>query len=48
MLFRSRIVPALRNAKIWLLEQAEPLVGVVSLALAFYLGWQGIEGLRLT
>ena len=49
MLFGGeRIVPALRNAKIWLLEQAEPLVGVVSLALAFYLGWQGIEGLRLT
>jgi len=47
LLGRERVVPSLKGAKSWLLHNADPLVGVVSLALAVYLGWQGIEGLRL-
>ena len=47
LLGRERVVPALQGAKTWLLHNADPLVGVVSLALAAYLGWQGIEGLRI-
>jgi hypothetical protein len=41
------VVPGLNAGKSWLLRNADPLVGMVSLALAVYLGWQGIEGLRL-
>jgi len=29
------------------IRQRQLLVGLVSIALAVYLGWQGIEGLRL-
>lgn len=47
LLGRERVVPALQSAKTWLLHNADPLVGLVSIALALYLGWQGIEGLRL-
>ena len=47
LLGRERVVPALQRAKTWLLHNADPLVGVMSLSLAAYLGWQGIEGLRL-
>ena len=47
LLGRERVVPALQGGKTWLLHNADPLVGVVSLALAAYLGWQGIEGLRI-
>jgi hypothetical protein len=32
----------------WLVHRAEWLVGVFALALGFYLGWQGLEGLHNT
>jgi hypothetical protein len=47
LLGHERVVPALQRCKAWLLRNADPLVGLVSLVLAVYLGWQGIEGLRL-
>ena len=47
LLGRERVIPSLEGGKSWLLRNADPLVGLVSLALAVYLGWQGIEGLRL-
>jgi hypothetical protein len=47
VLGRERVIPGLEGGKSWLLRNADPLVGLVSLALAGYLGWQGIEGLRL-
>jgi hypothetical protein len=47
LLGQERVVPGLNAGKSWLLRNADPLVGMVSLALAVYLGWQGIEGLRL-
>ena len=47
LLGRERVVPVLQGAKTWVLHNADPLVGLVSLGLALYLGWQGIEGLRL-
>ena len=39
--------PPLQQLKQWLVVNGDPLVGVVSLLLAGYLGWQGIEGLRV-
>jgi hypothetical protein len=47
LLGRERVIPSLEGGKSWLLRNADPLVGLVSLTLALYLGWQGIEGLRL-
>ena len=47
LLGRERVIPSLEGGKSWLLRNADPLVGLVSLVLAVYLGWQGIEGLRL-
>jgi hypothetical protein len=44
----ERMVPALRRCRDWLLQRGDGLVGLVSLALAAYLGWQGIEGLGLS
>ena len=43
----ERILPLLERGKQWLFAKGDLLVGVVSVALALYLGWQGIEGLRL-
>jgi hypothetical protein len=40
------MVPRLQRARSWLVARGELLVGLVSLALAVYLGWQGVEGLR--
>jgi hypothetical protein len=48
LLGRERVIPSLEGGKSWLLRNADPLVGLVSLILAVYLGWQGIEGLRLS
>ena len=40
--------PPLERLKQWLVVNGDPLVGMVGLLLAGYLGWQGIEGLRST
>jgi hypothetical protein len=37
----------LERGKQWLFANGNLLVGLVSIALAVYLAWQGIEGLRL-
>jgi len=47
LLGQERLLPALRASRDWLLARGDLLVGLVSLALAVLLGWQGIEGLRL-
>ncbi|MEB3182987.1 MAG: GAP family protein [Cyanobacteriota bacterium] len=47
LLGRERSLPALQGLRQWLFRRGDALVGAVSLALALYLGWQGIEGLRL-
>lgn len=44
---QERLLPWLERGKAWLYARADTLVGLVSLALAVYLGAQGIEGLRL-
>lgn len=44
---QERIQPSLERGKQWLFARADTLVGVVSLALAIYLGLQGVQGLRL-
>jgi len=41
------LMPLLERGKQWLFAKGDLLVGLVSVALAFYLGWQGIEGLHL-
>ena len=43
---QERLQPWLERGKTWLYSRAELLVGLVSLALAVYLGAQGVEGLR--
>jgi hypothetical protein len=43
----ERVLPLLRRGKDWLYARGDLLVGLVSLALAAYLGWQGVEGLNL-
>lgn len=43
----ERVLPLLERGKQWLFAKGDLLVGLVSVALAVYLGWQGIEGLRL-
>jgi hypothetical protein len=43
----QRVQPLLQAGKAWLYRRADGLVGVICLGLAVYLGWQGIEGLRL-
>jgi hypothetical protein len=45
---QERLQPWLERGKQWLYARADTLVGLVSLALAVYLGLQGVEGLRLT
>lgn len=42
-----QVLPVLESSKTWLFKQGDVLVGLVSLALAVYLGWQGIDGLRM-
>ncbi|MEB3169718.1 MAG: GAP family protein [Synechococcaceae cyanobacterium] len=44
----QRLQPLLEVGKVWLYRRADALVGLISLGLAVYFGWQGIEGLRLT
>ena len=47
LLGQQRVQPALQGGKQWLFSNADPIVGVASVLLAVYFGWQGIEGLRL-
>lgn len=44
---KERILPLLEKGKALLYANGDLLVGAVSLALAVYLGWQGVTGLRL-
>ncbi|MCP9773100.1 GAP family protein [Synechococcus sp. Tobar12-5m-g] len=44
---RSQVLPLLQRGKDALYANGELVVGGLSLALAAYLAWQGIEGLRL-
>jgi hypothetical protein len=41
------VQPLLRGGKQWLFARGDLLVGLVSIGLALYLGWQGVDGLRL-
>jgi len=43
----ERVQPLLRGGKDWLFARGDLLVGLVSIGLALYLGWQGVDGLRL-
>jgi hypothetical protein len=43
----ERVQPLLRGGKQWLFARSDLLVGLVSIGLALYLGWQGVDGLRL-
>lgn len=43
---QERLQPRLESARSWLFGNGDLLVGGISLLLAAYLGWQGIEGLR--
>ncbi|MCP9915918.1 GAP family protein [Cyanobium sp. ATX 6F1] len=45
---REGVLPQLQRAKDTLYARGDLVVGGLSLALAGYLGWQGIEGLRLS
>lgn len=47
LLGQERLQPWLERGKLWLYARADTLVGLVSLALAVYLGLQGVQGLRL-
>ena len=42
----DRVLSLLERGKQWLFAKGDLLVGLVSIALAVYLAWQGIEGLR--
>ena len=42
----ERVLTLLERGKQWLFAKGDLLVGLVSIALAVYLAWQGIEGLR--
>ncbi len=46
LLGQERVLPLLRGGQQWLYRRGDLLVGLLSITLAVYLGWQGIEGLR--
>lgn len=48
LLGRDRVVPLLEKGKQVLFARGDLLVGGLSLVLAGYLGWQGVEGLQLS
>ncbi|MEB3276830.1 MAG: GAP family protein [Cyanobacteriota bacterium] len=48
LLGQQRVLPTLQQGKQWMLQRGDALVGVMGLAVAVYLGWQGIDGLRLS
>ncbi|MEB3262517.1 MAG: GAP family protein [Cyanobacteriota bacterium] len=43
----ASVLPMLERSRAWLVNRGDLLVGLVSLGLAAYLGWQGVEGLRM-
>lgn len=43
----ERVLTLLERGKRWLFSNGDLLVGLVGISLGAYLGWQGIEGLRL-
>jgi hypothetical protein len=43
----ANVLPLLERCRTWLFNRGDLLVGLLSLVLAAYLGWQGVEGLRL-
>jgi len=43
----ERVQTLLERGKQWLFAQGDLLVGLVGVVLALYLGWQGLDGLRL-
>jgi hypothetical protein len=45
---RTQVLPLLERGKQLLFARGDLLVGGLSLVLAGYLGWQGIEGLQLS
>jgi Sap, sulfolipid-1-addressing protein len=45
---RQQVIPLLERGKLLLFARGDLLVGGLSLMLAGYLGWQGIEGIRLS
>ena len=45
---RDQVLPLLERGKTLLFNKGDLLVGGLSLVLAGYLGWQGIEGLQLS
>ncbi|WP_216902677.1 GAP family protein [Synechococcus sp. CCY 9618] len=44
---QERLLPLLQGSKAWLFDRAGIIVATISIGLAGYLGWQGIEGLQL-
>lgn len=48
LLGQERVLPLLQRGKDWLLQRGDALVGLMGIAVALYLGWQGIDGLRLS
>lgn len=47
VLGQERVLPLLHRGKTWLFARGDLLLGLVSVALAVYFGWQGVEGLNL-
>lgn len=47
LLGQERVLPWLQRGKQWLLQRGDVLVGLMGIAVALYLGWQGVDGLRL-
>jgi hypothetical protein len=45
---REQVLPLLERGKLLLFARGDLLVGALSLVLAGYLGWQGIEGIRIS
>jgi hypothetical protein len=48
LLGREQVLPLLERGKQLLFARGDLLVGALSLVLAGYLGWQGIEGIRIS
>lgn len=48
LLGQQRVLPVLERGKRWLLQRGDVLVGLMGVGVAVYLGWQGIDGLRLS